>query len=285
MAQPKQPGQETTNDMMKGYIDNLDALTQKTTGNVLPTEQALLDARKVIDPQQHQLELELAQKYLPQFTKLGLEQQEQEAMGRAGADTRLLQGPGKELVAANLEAQKIADPEFYRTRAAAEGQIQRLMASLQDPDSGLSPTERAEIERSQARTNQQRGNETPTGTSAVEAAMEFGKAGQDRRSSKQQAINAAIQTATQAMPTMKSGVDVLQLTTGRPSSPNMGLMKMGDPREVGATSMGLGQQLMSQVGDNQRQTSQINSQKRTAFDTVMKSMDTASKMSSMMTGI
>lgn len=159
------------------------------------------------------------------------------------------------------------------------------MASLQDPDSGLSPTEREEINRNLARSNVQRGNETPTATSAVEAAMRFGKEGEARRASKQQAINAAIQTATQAMPTMKSGVDVLQLTTGRPSMQNMGLAKFGDPREVGSTSMGLGQQLMSQIGDNQRQTAQINSQKKSALDNVLRTMDTASKMASSFKGI
>ena len=255
--------------MMQGYLKNLDEFVGKTTGNVLPTEQALLDARRQINPQQQQLDYDLASEFLPQFTELGLQQQRQQQEGTAANDATLLRGTGKDLVAANLEAQKIADPEYYKTRTGTADQIARLFGSLDDPDGGLSPTEQAEIDRSIARTNVQRGIEAPTATSAVQAGMEFGKAGQDRKMQKQQAINAAVQTAGATMPALKSGVDVLQLTTGRPSQVNQGLGRYGDNAAIGQTSMGLGQQLMGQVGDNARQTADINSKKRTAFDTVL----------------
>ena len=280
MGQPAQPAQETTDNMMQGYIKNLDGLTQATTRNIQPTEQALLDAKKAIGPQQAQYDLEHMQRFLPQFTKLGLEQQSQQNMGQAANDAALLRGPGQDLVSANLEAQKLADPEYYATRAAASDQLARLMGTLDDPNGGLSATERAEIERSTARTNSQRGIESPTGTSAVESAMNFGSAGANRKNQKQQAINAAVQTAGQVMPALRSGVDVLQLTTGRPSQQNVGVMGMPNSGDVGKTSMNLGTQLMNQVGENSRQTADINSRKRTAFDTVNSVMQNASQMTS-----
>jgi len=263
---------------MQGYIKNLDGLTQATTRNIQPTEQALLDAKRAIGPQQAQYDLEHMQRFLPQFTKLGLEQQSQQNMGQAANDAALLRGPGQDLVSANLEAQKLADPEYYATRAAASDQLARLMGTLDDPNGGLSATERAEIERSTARTNSQRGIESPTGTSAVESAMNFGSAGANRKNQKQQAINAAVQTAGQVMPALRSGVDVLQLTTGRPSQQNVGVMGMPNSGDVGKTSMNLGTQLMNQVGENSRQTSDINSKKRSAFDSVMSVMSQASDL-------
>lgn len=273
MGEPKQGSQETTDQMMQGYLKNLDALTQKTVANIQPTEQGLMDARRAIEPQQNEFEAGLAEQYLPRFTQIGLDQQRQQQMGQAATDRDVLNGPGRELVQANLAAQKIADPEYYKSREGTGAQLSRLFGSLSDPNEGLDATERAEIDRSLARTNQQRGIEAPTATSAVDSAMNFGAAGAARKANKQQAINAAVQTAGSVMPSLRSGVDVLQLTTGRPSMQNVGVGMQPASGNVGQTSMNLGSQLFSQAGNNARQTSDINSKKRTAFDTVMKTMD------------
>jgi hypothetical protein len=55
---------------------------------------------------------------------------------------------------------------------------------------------------------------------------------------------------------------------------------MGQNREVGETTMNLGNQLFNQVGDNARQTAQINSQKRTPFQSVMDIGNTMGNMAS-----
>ena len=280
MGQPAQAPGETTDQMMSSYLKHFDEYLNKNTSAVLPTEKAMLEARQQIDPAQKELELSLAQKYLPQFTDVGLAQQRQQQMGQAGIDRDVLAGPGKDLVKANLEAQKLADPEFYHQREGTSAAMDKLYGSLDDPNEGLSPAERMEVERSLARTNQQRGIESPTATSAVDAAMNFGQAGATRKAGKQQAINAAVQTAGNVMPSLRSGVDVLQLTTGRPSVANQGLGQMGQNREVGDTSMNLGNQLFSQIGTNARQDADINSKKRTAFQSVMDIGNTMGNMAS-----
>lgn len=278
MGQPAQPAQETTDAMLKGYIDNLDSFTGATTRNILPSEQAILDAKRVINPQQQQFDLEQAQRFLPQFTELGLQQQGQENMGRAANDTALLEGPGKNLVRAYTDAQRLADPEYYKAREGTGRSMDMLFNSLDDPNSELDGSERAEIDRSLARDNAGRGIEAPTATSTVQNAMNFGAAGAARKRSKQDAIDKAVQVAGQAMPSLKSGVDVLQLTTNRPSQVNQGLARFGENKDVGGTAMGLGQSLMNQVGQNARQTADINSKKRTAFDSVLGVMDSASNL-------
>lgn len=276
MGQKPQGAQESTDAMMQGYIKNLDDFVGATTRNMLPTEQAMLDVRRAINPAQQQIDYDIASKYLPMFSDLGVAQQGREAMGRAANDVELLRGPGRALVQENLAAQKLADPEYFNTRARTGQGVDLLFDSLDDPNEGLSGTERAEIERSTARTNAQRGIEAPTATSAVSAAMNFGNAGAARKSQKQQAIAQAMQAASMAMPALRSGVDVLQLTTGRPSMPNQGLARFGENQAVGQTSMGLGSQLMGEVGNNTRQTADINSKKRNAFDSVMQTMNSTS---------
>lgn len=278
MGQSAVPAGESTDAMLKGYIDNLDKLTQATTRNIPASEQALLDADRQFQPQRQELSYDIASRFLPMFTKLGTDVAGQEAMQRAGNDVSLLKGPGRELVAANLEAQKLADPEFYKQRGRTSDSLDMLYDSLDDPNEGLSGSERAEIERSTARTNQQRGIEAPTATSAVSAAMNFGQAGAARKAAKQQAINAAVQTAGQTMPALRSGVDVLQLTTGRPSQANTGVQRFGENQQTGGFSQNMGSQLLSQVGQNTRQNADINSKRRTAFDSVMGVMDQASSL-------
>ena len=273
MGQSPQNQQETTDSMMSGYVKNIDDFIAATTRNILPSEQATLDAKRVINPQQQQLDYDIASKYLPMFTQLGLEQQGQENMGRAANDTALLNGPGKALVQANLDAQKIADPEFFANRERTGDKLGLLLDTLDDPNGGLSGSERAEIERSLARDNQAKGLETPTNMSAVSNAMNFGSAGAARKQSKQDAINKAMASAAQTLPQLRSGVDVLQLTTSRPSQVNQGLGRFGENQQVGQTALGLGSQLMNQVGQNARQTADINSKKRTAFDSVMQTMN------------
>lgn len=280
MVPPQKDTGETTAQQMQGYIDNIDKYTQATNNNVLPTEQSLLDARRQIQPQQSQFELDNARQFLPQFTQLGLDQQAQQSQGQAANDAALLNGSGRDLVKANLSAQQLADPEYYKTRQQTGDQISRLYGSLDDPNGGLSGTERAEIDRSLARDNVAKGIDSPTNTSAVQSAMQFGAAGAKRKADKQQAINAAVQTAGNVMPTLKSGVDVLQLTTGRPSTNNVGLGQMGANREVGAATQNMGQNLFNQIGENSRQTADINSKKRTAFDSVMSVMNSTGNLAS-----
>ena len=278
MGQSPQGQQETTDSMMQGYVKNLDDFIAATTRNILPSEQATLDAKRVINPQQQQLDYDIASKYLPLFTQLGLDQQNQENMGRTANDTALLNGPGKALVQANLDAQKIADPEFFANRARTGDKLGLLLDTLDDPNEGLNGSERAEIERSLARDNQAKGLETPTNMSAVSNAMNFGAAGAARKQSKQDAINKAMASAAQTLPQLRSGVDVLQLTTNRPSQVNQGVGRFGENKEVGQTALGLGSQLMNQVGQNARQTADINSKKRTAFDSVMQTMNSTGSL-------
>lgn len=261
-----QNSQETTADMMKAWTQYMPELIRVTGENILPMELAQLQAQQQLAPQQAQLSYDLAQKYLPQFTQLGINQASQQAMGQAASDNALMAGPGKELAANTLAIQQILDPEFYKSRGQAGDALTKLFGSLDDPTTGLSGAEREEVQRQLARDNASRGNLDATQNSTVDAAMQMGSAGQARKSQKQAAIGQAVSAAAGAMPAFRTGVDALQLTTGRPSTPNVGLGQFGGVQQVGNNTMQLGSQLMQQTGTFAGNNQQNQATKKDMFD-------------------
>lgn len=263
---------ETTKDMMDAYIKSLPDLVRVTGQNMQPMEQALVDTQRAIAPQQAQTSLDLARHYLPDFTQLGIDQAAQQAQGQAKSDLDLMNGTGRQLAQAALAQQKELDPEYYATRGDTAGAIHRLLASLDDPNGGLSGAEREEVTRSLARDNAARGNLSPTAESTVQSAMQMGSAGAARKSAKQQAMAQAIGSATGAMPAMKSGMDALQLTTGRPATPNVGLGQFGGVQSVGNNTMALGGQLLNQAGTFAGQNQQNRATQKDFFDKFQQTM-------------
>ena len=261
-----QNSQETTADMMKAWTQYMPELTRVTGENILPMELAQLQAQQQLAPQQAQLSYDLAKQYLPQFTQLGVDQASQQAMGQAASDNALMAGPGRELAANTLAIQKILDPEFYTSRGQAGDALTKLFGSLDDPTTGLSGAEREEVQRQLARDNASRGNLDATQNSTVDAAMQMGSAGQARKSQKQAAIGQAVSAAAGAMPAFRTGVDALQLTTGRPSTPNVGLGQFGGVQQVGNNTMQLGSQLMQQTGTFAGNNQQNQATKKDMFD-------------------
>lgn len=263
---------ETTKDMMDAYIKSLPDLVRVTGQNMQPMEQALVDTQRAIAPQQAETSLKLAQQYLPLFTRLGTDQAKQQAEGQAASDLALMRGTGKQLAQAALAQQREIDPEFFATRENTSAQLARLLGSLDDPNGGLSGAEREEVTRALARDNAARGNLAPTAESTVQSAMQMGSAGAARKAAKQQAMGQAIGLATGAMPAMKSGMDALQLTTGRPATPNVGLGQFGGVQSVGNNTMALGGQLLNQAGTFAGQNQQNRATQKDFFDKFQQTM-------------
>jgi len=259
---------ESTDEQMRSYIRNLPDLVNVTGANILPAEQALMDSRRAISPQQSQLELDLARQFLPQFTQVGLDQNRQQTLGQASNDLALLSGPGRDLARQAMAVQREADPEYFAGREQALGQLSRLFGSLDDPNAGLSPTERAEIDRSIAISNSQRGVEAPTATSAVQAAMQFGAARESRKADRQSRIANAVNVASGALPTFRSGIDTFQLTTGRPSV-NTGLPNFSGVTQTGQMTQNMGSQLLGEVGSNVRMANQVNANRKSSLQNTL----------------
>lgn len=275
---PAPTATESTDSMLQAYIKNLPGLLDVTAKNVLPTEQANLQAQQQLAPAQNQLALDLYKQFAPQFNAVGSQISSQNALAQAGSDLQVLQQYGPQLTAQALAAQKQADPEYYKTREMAQQGLANMFNGLPDGSSNLTGGERAEVERSLARDNSARGNENPTAIGTVENAMKFGSAGLQRQGQKQAMIANAVNTASQAMAPMQSKIDTFQLTTGRPSV-NSGQTQFAGVKDVGQNTFSMGQNLLGEVGQNQRSAMDINSRRRDSLDRfsqVMSSMPNVS---------
>jgi len=239
---------ETTDDMMQAWAKHMPELTRIMGQNILPMERAQLDAQREIAPGQAKLSYDLSNEFMPKFTKLGIDQNRQQAQGQAESDLSLMSGTGRDLARETLLTQKELDPEFFKSREQSGDALTKLFASLDSPTTGLSGAEREETTRSLARDNFSRGNADATQQSTLEAAMKMGSAGQARKQQKQNAIGQAVGSAAGAMPAFRTGIDALQLTTGRASQPNAGLGQFGGVTGVGDKTMGMGGQLLQQAG-------------------------------------
>lgn len=261
-----QGAQETTADQMAAYIKYFPQLLQAVAGNTGVVERAQLGLSKELAPQQAALQAGVARQFMPEFTQIGLDQARQQAMGTAETDAALLAGPGRSVVQNLAEAQRLADPEYFRQRELALAGLERLFGSLSDPNAGMSATERAEVERTLARENAARGNIAPTQMGTVEAAMRFGSAGEARKTAKQAAISQAVQTAAGAAPSMRSGVDAFQVTTGKPSS-NVGVARFGDvDANQGGATQNFGQSFLQNTGQFASNMQNNQAARKDAFD-------------------
>lgn len=249
MGDPAAPSaSETTAQMMQGYAQNLEPLLRVTNRNILPTEQAQLDAQRQLAPQQNQLELDIAKEFGPQF-----------ANARAASDLSVLQGPGRDLAREATAVAREADPEYYKGREIGLKAMEQLFGSLDDPSGGLSGSERAEVERSMNRDNAARGNNNPTAIGTIENAMKFGAAGDARKANKQQRVANALGVASGFLPAAQSKVDTFQVVTGRPS-------QQPGVAPVGQNTYQFGSQLLGQAGANAQQTNSINANRRSGLD-------------------
>ena len=259
------PPAPTTNESMasilEAYKANLPGLSNVIQQELLPMAQAQQNASAIINPQQAALQAELYAKYGPQLNQIGNQIAQQNAMSQATSDLNVLKGPGQELIKQGIEAQKLADPEFYTARAQTGDAVSKLLSSIDL--SGLSGGERAEVERSLNRDNVARGtNATPTATSTVANAMTFGNALNNKRAQ----MNQAIQTATGFMGGAKSGVDPFQVATGRSSNNNTGESKFTGVQDVSQAGLNFGNNVLNQAGQMQQTAMGINANRRDSLD-------------------
>lgn len=265
---PAPTATESTAEMMKAYTQYLPELMRVTSQNIMPMEQALLESRQKISPQQSQLEYDLYNQFAPQFAQVGSNIARQNALAQSATDAAVLSGPGKQVIASALEAQKLADPEYYKARELGLKGLENLFTNLPDASTGLSGAEREEVTRSLARDNISRGNTQPGALSTVENAMKFGSAGAARQAQKQSQVANAVGAAGGFMAPAQSRIDTFQMTTGKPST-NFGDSRFSGPRETGESALSMGQGMWQGIGQSQSDAMNVNAKRRDTLDRVI----------------
>jgi len=242
---PPAPG-ESTQQRIQAETQYLPAYLQAMSGQVLPTEQALQNASNVISPQQQALNAQLYAQYAPQY-----------AQAQSQADLSAIQGAGGQAALAGQQLQQQIDPEYYAQRSLIANKLGDL---VNNPISG---SEQAAIERANAQNALGGGRfGLNTSTQTLANAVNFGQAGRDR-------LGQALQLATGALPSMKSGTDTFAQATGRggTNANNITQNQLG-ATNLGQSTFGTGNALGEQISQGQQNQQNILSNRRTVQDFV-----------------
>lgn len=260
-AEPTRAYLQAANNV-RALTDLLPYYSKAVAGQIIPQEEAKLAASEVTSPKYAELMTRLYEQYGPQLNQIGNDIARQNAMSQAERDRDVLAGPGQELIQQALEAAKLYDPEFFKTRETTAGRLEDLLGSI-DLSGGLSETERREIEQGLAREGQQRGTAgAPNQTEIVGNAMRYGEAGRNRVTQNQNALSQAIAASTAFLPASRSGVDVFQVATGRSSGANAGENKFTGITTPGQEAYNMAGTLFGNAGANTLQNSQIDATKK-----------------------
>lgn len=267
-SDPKVSAPESTKQMMEAFVQYLPQLLDASNKGVMPSEQASLDAARAVSPGYSQLQNELLTNYGPEFTRATSALDKQRQLAQAETDRDVLKGPGKEITEQALANQRIADPEYFKTRELGANRLADLFNSINVE--GLSGSERAEVERSLNRDNSSRGlGETPTATSTVSNAMTFG----GELDKKRNQLGQALSLATSFLPASRSGIDTFQQATGRSSTgggSSLADTQFGGVKsDIGARSDTLAQSFLGETGQTQRDAMGINANRRAGYEKVM----------------
>lgn len=254
---------ESTGQQMQALIQYLPSFLKTVSGQIQPTEQALINSSKAISPQKEQLSTDLYRQFGPQVNKIGSDIAAQNALSQSSSDAAVANsGSAKSLVQGTSDLSRLIDPEFYKNREATSAKYLDLIGGM-DPNR-LSGAEAANAERGLNRLNESSGNaNTPNNpTAAIANAGVFGQALNAKRSLLSQALAgfAPIQSGS------RSGIDTFQMTTGKPSMPAFGQGNLGGAVPVGQWAQQAGMGFLDQTGQNQRAGMDINSQRRDSLD-------------------
>lgn len=245
-------GGETTEQMLRALTQNLPDLMSATNAQILPSEQAQAEASRVVSPIYSEINKDIYDTTGRELNTIANEIARENALAQAATDAAVLAGPGQELVKEARKAAEYFDPEYFGTREVMAKQLNDMLQP------GLTGGEREEITRALNRGEYQQGvSEAPSNLKTVSGAMKFGSATRDRMAQ-------ALALATNTLPTFRSNVDTFQQATGRPSMVNTGEQRTGTAKTqgIGAQAQAASQGLMSQIGQNFRQSVDINSGQR-----------------------
>jgi hypothetical protein len=263
---PAPTASETTAAQLQAFTEYLPGLFQVLRPEQALSEQANVDLQRGIQPQLADLNLELLQKYGPEYNKVGADLARENQQLQAANDLSILQGTGRDVVTAAAEAQRLADPEYYAAREATNKKYIDLINSY-DP-TGLSPTEAANIERLTNRSNTRSGTAgLGSPTSAIANAFAF----DDKLQQKKQNLSNVLSQYQGLQAGNRSGVDAGSLTTGKPFVTAFNQNQFQPVQAFGNASSqtsGTANNFLAQTGENARQTNDINAQRRDTLDRV-----------------
>ena len=240
-----------------------------------PQAQGELAAQAGVSPGYNQLGLNLAQQYAPQFTQLGNQINQQQAIGDINTDTaalRALQANGGLDVARQLDI--AADPLYNAQRSNTYGALDNYLKMLSPT---LNGSEMAQIQRGIGATG---GINAPSQTRTLQNAASFGQAGQNKMAAFGQGLN----NAASILQNTKLPIGSFTGGFGKQRQ-NFGLSQYQGIKPLSDTANQFGSQFMNQVGGYVDAMNQYKAGRKPTGDKVAQDVNTAASITGAVGGM
>lgn len=202
--------QDSTASQLQAYTQYLPQLLNTTANQTLPVGQTNQAAQNVLAPEQQQLQDALYGQYAPELYNIGNQLNQQQTQAGLSQALQNINGTGGQLATAQEQMAEQANPQYYAALGQAGNQLGNLLGSINL--GGLTGSEEAQVQRSNAQQDAARGiANTPSQTATESNAMNFGTALQAKQANLAQAIN----TASTFLPNAQTGVNTFATATGQ----------------------------------------------------------------------
>lgn len=232
-----------------------------------PNAQATQNASNITDPQAAALQQKLLATYGPAAVATGGQLAGQAGAANTASNAAIQAGPGQQLLDTLSKQQQALDPQYYAARAEAGNQVGNLLGSIDL--SGLSGSERSEVERSNNQQDASRGLlNTPNQTATVNNAMNYGTALQAKRN----ALSQALGTATSFLGASQGPINAQTAVSGQPQLGNVGLSQFGSTSGTGSAAnssvSGSANNLLGAINSTSNTSANIAANQRNSLDMV-----------------
>lgn len=215
---------------------NLPKLLQSYKASTPGFAQVDVDTAKLIDPQKLQATIDNYRKYGDTLAGINDRDLTRAALDQAVRDNTVASGPGADLLATTNTNQRLVNPEYYQGREFLSKKYQDVANSI--GVDGLSGSEMAEIERG---INRVAGPDR-SNSRIIAAANTFG----DRSLARKDSLTRALGNYAATLPSLKSGVDAFQVTSGKPSGSSTQGFNLGTSSGYLTPLATIGQNLLQQ---------------------------------------
>lgn len=253
---PAPSASQSTAQSMQAFIKYLPQLMQTALPQIMPAAKAQLEASQATSPAMSQLQADMYKNIAPQLNDVSQGMDASNKLAGSQADLAVLNGPGGDSARAVQGLDKEFNPEFYKMRDQTAGSLSSLMSG------GLTPAESEAISRRLNQENFKMGlGGTPTSTSTVSNAMQFGDAARTRQLQ-------GVQAATSFLPASRSGIDPTQVALGRPSINTGNSQFLGANPTAGSSAMDTANGMFNTIAGFQNNAANINANRRDPLDRV-----------------
>jgi hypothetical protein len=246
---------KSTRESVAATVENLPAYL-RALGDWMPyLENSKLGVAKSTSPQYAKLQAGLFEKYGPKLADTAQKIDASNKLSGAQSDLDVLKGPGQGIVDASTEMLRKTDPEFFKVREAASGNVLDLLKG------GLTPAEEEAINRRILQDDVGKGLlGVPSATRTVSNAMQFGNAARNRQMQ-------GVAAASSFLPVSRTNFDPTQIALGRPSI-NTGDSKFMGVQQPSSDTVNSGNNFFNQVSGFKNTQMGIDAQRRDWMDRV-----------------